>query len=134
MQTKSVRVCDMTGAEGADTAAFGVLGVDYEIDLTPRGETAFDKALRQFITGQGGRVVRRSGKAKIRVATGKKNGRVTKTTAKRVKASANGGPSAGEVRKWAETADLPPGVRVSVRGRLGKDVMDAFRAAHAAAE
>lgn len=140
MQVKNVRVCDMTGDEGADTAAFGIRGVDYEMDLTPQGESAFDKALQEFILGQGARVTGKRAttttKAKIRVAAGKKAGKMPQAgQAKTVSSGAlnasangaqNGTPSADEVRKWAKKA----GVKVSVRGRIGKDAVTAFQAAH----
>jgi hypothetical protein len=99
---------DLTGKESdeAGTHQFSLNGVNYEIDLTPENYDKLDAALRPFIEA------------------GRKLGR-TKTAGRTRRAGADG-PSADEVRTWAREN----GYAVNDRGRVPKEIRDAFDAAH----
>jgi hypothetical protein len=96
---------DLTGTESDEvsTHRFSLNGVEYEIDLTPENYDKLDAALRPFIT-----------KGRKKRATG----RVRKETAP--------GPSAEEVRAWARAN----GHEVNDRGRVPREIREAFEAAH----
>ncbi|MFE0359338.1 Lsr2 family protein [Streptomyces nigra] len=98
---------DLTGAESNEvgTHTFSLNGVYYEIDLTPENYDKLDAALRPFIEG------------------GRKQGRTK--GAPRVRKAAEG-PSTEEVRVWAREN----GYVVSNRGRVAREVREAFDAAH----
>ncbi|MFF9490172.1 Lsr2 family protein [Streptomyces sp. NPDC014676] len=100
---------DLTGAESDEVAThtFSLNGVHYEIDLTPENYDKLDAALRPFIEN------------------GRKLGRTKGTSRIRNKGAAQG-PSAEEVRAWARGN----GFAVNARGRVPKEVLDAFDAAH----
>lgn len=100
-------VSDLSGTDlGTDgvTVSFGYQGVSYEIDLSESEVQDFDKAMAKYI--EAGRRVggRRSG--------GKAPGR-----------SRN---DLGKVREWARAN----GHTVSDRGRIPRNVTDAYDAAH----
>ncbi|MFF4052789.1 Lsr2 family protein [Streptomyces chartreusis] len=99
---------DLTGAESGEvgTHTFSLNGVYYEIDLTPENYDKLDAALRPFIEG------------------GRKQGR-TKGAPRTHKRAAEG-PSAEEVRMWAREN----GYAVNDRGRVPREVREAFDAAH----
>ncbi|MFL4910048.1 Lsr2 family protein [Streptomyces sp. MMS24-I2-30] len=99
---------DLTGTESDEigTHRFSLNGVDYEIDLTPENYDKLDEALRPFIE------------------SGRKLGRVK--GAGRVRRAAAEGPSTEEVRAWAREN----GYEVNDRGRVPKEVRDAFDASH----
>ncbi|GAA2556969.1 MULTISPECIES: histone-like nucleoid-structuring protein Lsr2 [Streptomyces] len=99
---------DLTGAESDEvgTHTFSLNGVYYEIDLTPENYDKLDAALRPFIEN------------------GRKQGRTK--GAPRVRRSAAEGPSAEEVRAWAREN----GFAVNGRGRVPREVREAFEAAH----
>ncbi|MFJ5036116.1 Lsr2 family protein [Streptomyces sp. NPDC088560] len=99
---------DLTGKESDEvsTHAFSLDGVNYEIDLTPENHDKLDAALRPFI--EGGRKLGRA----------KGPGRVRRDTAD--------GPSAEEVRTWAREY----GYEVNARGRVPREIREAFDAAH----
>ncbi|MFF6984357.1 Lsr2 family protein [Streptomyces sp. NPDC008343] len=99
---------DLTGAEAHEvsTHAFSLNGVKYEIDLTPENYDKLDAALRPFI--EKGRKRRRGRKPA------------------RTRGADTAGVSAEEMRAWARQN----GYDVNVRGRIPKEVRDAFEAAH----
>ncbi|MEU3855248.1 Lsr2 family protein [Streptomyces sp. NPDC029554] len=99
---------DLTGAESSEvtTHTFSLNGVNYEIDLTPENYDKLDDALRPFIE------------------KGRKRGRAKGTG--RVRRGSTDGPSAEEVRAWAREN----GHQVNDRGRVPKEIRDAFDAAH----
>ncbi|MEY9988501.1 hypothetical protein ABIE67_000533 [Streptomyces sp. V4I8] len=99
---------DLTGTESDEvsTHRFSLNGVEYEIDLTPENYDKLDAALRPFI--ERGRKI---GRAKYA-------GRARKETVS--------GPSAEEVRAWARAN----GHEVNVRGRVPREIREAFEAAH----
>ncbi|MFD8384871.1 Lsr2 family protein [Streptomyces sp. NPDC059679] len=97
---------DLTGTESDEvsTHRFSLNGVNYEIDLTPENYDKLDDALRPFIE------------------SGRKVGRTKETG--RARRGAVDGPSAEEVRAWAREN----GYEVNDRGRVPKEVRDAFEA------
>jgi hypothetical protein len=99
---------DLTGTESHEisTHRFSLNGVNYEIDLTPDNYDKLDAALRPFIE------------------KGRKLGRGKETS--RTRKAATDGPSAEEVRAWARTN----GHEVNDRGRVPKEIRDAFDASH----
>lgn len=99
---------DLSGTESDEvsTHAFALNGVNYEIDLTPENYDKLDAALRPFIDK-----ARKVGRTK---------------GAGRVRKDAADGPSAEEVRAWARAN----GHEVNDRGRVPKDIREAFDVAH----
>lgn len=103
---------DITGEEASRTMEFAIDGTHYEIDLTDANIEKFNKAIADYVEN-----ARRVGRPR----RGGRGGR----TAGRTSASATGA-SPGEVRQWA----AEQGIEVSERGRIPKDVMAAYAAAH----
>ncbi|MFI8221266.1 Lsr2 family protein [Streptomyces sp. NPDC085932] len=99
---------DLTGAESDEvsTHRFSLNGVEYEIDLTPENYDQLDAALRPFIE-HGRKTGRRKGAAAARRAS-------------------KGESSAEEIRTWARNN----GYDVSDRGRVRREIREAFEAAH----
>lgn len=100
-------VDDYDGSEAAETVAFGLDGVTYEIDLSERNAQSLRDAVRGFAE-----TARRTGGRK---STSTKNGRTTvdpgQTRAIREWAGANGHQTAG-------------------RGRLSSAIVEAYEQAH----
>ncbi|SEE72913.1 Lsr2 protein [Streptomyces sp. 2231.1] len=104
----TVRSDDLTGIESDEvgTHRFSLNGIEYEIDLTPDSYDKLDAALRPFIE------------------KGRKVGRIKVTG--RVRRDAPVGPSAEDVRAWARKN----GYAVNDRGRVPRELREAFQAAH----
>jgi hypothetical protein len=98
---------DLDGSRGAETVAFGLDGVSYEIDLGQPNRARLAGALAPFIAA--GRRVSRSG-------------------GRRRASGAAGGPRVDRavVRAWARET----GLVVSERGRISAEVMSRYEAAH----
>lgn len=92
---------DLDGSEAAETVQFALDGVSYEIDLSEKHAGQLRAALAEWVGN-----ARRTG------------GR--KTSTKRVKAG-----SANDIRAWA----VANGIRVSSRGRVAADVVQAYEKA-----
>ncbi|KQP63439.1 MULTISPECIES: histone-like nucleoid-structuring protein Lsr2 [unclassified Nocardioides] len=104
---------DLDGSEASETVTFGLDGTTYEIDLTDEHATELREALAPYV-GHARKVsgsARRGRKASAGAAT---NG------------SADGGPSAKEIREWARSN----GYEVPDRGRVSAEVREAFDAAN----
>ncbi|MFE2103935.1 Lsr2 family protein [Streptomyces sp. NPDC059468] len=101
---------DLTGTESSEvsTHRFSLNGINYEIDLTPENYDKLDAALRPFIE------------------KGRKLGRTKGAGTGRVRGEPADGPSAEEIRAWAREK----GLEVNDRGRVPKEIRDAFSAAH----
>lgn len=98
---------DLSGTEIDDaspTVRFAFDGSTYEIDLTPDEKAAFHDALALYI------------------ASGR---RVTSPRGRRASAPSDG-PSARDIRAWAQEQ----GLDVPARGRVPAPVVEAYRAAH----
>jgi nucleoid-associated protein Lsr2 len=98
---------DIDGGEAVETIVFGLDGTSYEIDLNKKNAAALRDALASYI-GHG-----------RKVTSGARRGR---------RPSGAGAPkhSAREVRDWARAN----GFKVTERGRVAREVQEAFDAAH----
>ncbi len=104
---QTIYIDDITGKESPEieTHTFALNGVNYEIDLASESYDALADALTPYI--EAGRKVSRA-----------KNGAARK--------SATDGPSAEEMRTWARES----GYEVNDRGRVPRDIREAYEAAH----
>jgi uncharacterized membrane protein len=108
-----VLVDDLDGSEGAETITYTVNGQDYEIDLSEDNAEKFHDALEPYI--QNSREVRRQADTARR-----RDGR---------RRNSGGGSSRDDIpqiRAWAESQ----GMDVSARGRVKKEIIDAYDEAH----
>jgi hypothetical protein len=96
---------DLDGSPGAETVAFSLDGVSYEIDLGQPNRARLADALAPFIAA--GRRVRRGARRAAGPAGGSRVDRAA-------------------VRAWAREA----GLTVSERGRISAEVMSRYEAAH----
>jgi hypothetical protein len=99
---------DIDGRAGAETVTFAYAGRSYEIDLGEKNKAKLEKALEPFI----GAARRASGN---QIAARKTSGR----SASRPTSS---GLDLNAVRRWA----TEQGLVVAKRGRLARNVVDAF--------
>ena len=94
---------DVDGKPAAETVAFGLDGVTYEIDLSEKNARALRKAVEDYVAS-----ARRTGGRKARsttvVATGVDN---------------------RAVRAWAASN----GIELSARGRIPAEIIEKYRAA-----
>jgi hypothetical protein len=115
--TTTTLVDDLDGSEAADTVAFALDGVAYEIDLNEENAEKLREALAGYVASarrvDGGR---RAGRAKVAKAA--KPARGSRTAPDREQTAA--------IREWARAN----GYEVSERGRLSANVLAAFEAAH----
>ncbi|MFF7074505.1 histone-like nucleoid-structuring protein Lsr2 [Streptomyces pseudovenezuelae] len=105
-RTVTIYTDDLTGTEGEDVAThtFSLDGVSYEVDLNPDSYQRLLDALGPFV--QVGRK-----------AVGSRRGGGKKTAT---------GPDAVKVREWAQRQ----GIEVNSRGRVPRDVVEKYEAAH----
>ena len=108
-----VLVDDLDGTEGAETITYSVNGQEYEIDLSEDNAEKFHDALEPYI--QNSREVRRQSEAARR---SRGDGRR--------RSGASGRDDIPQIRAWAEAN----GHEVSTRGRIKKEVLDAYDEAH----
>lgn len=101
---------DIDGSSGAETIEFAYGGVNYAIDLGKKNRSALDKALKPYVSGA--RKVTRRPRAKA-VTRGRKPHAMSST-------------DLSAIRAWASTQ----GIAVADRGRIAKDVVEAYRAAN----
>jgi hypothetical protein len=106
---------DLSGAEipegTGERLGFSIRGVAYEIDLSEGNVAKFDKAFAPYIDAA--RKVRPRGRARTPSPNRKSNSRMSKQ-------------QLTAIRNWANKN----GFRVSTRGRIPGEVVDAFEAAH----
>jgi nucleoid-associated protein Lsr2 len=108
-----VLVDDLDGSEGAETITYAVNGQDYEIDLSEENAQQFYDAFDIYIE-KSRRLERQAAPAR----RGSGNGRR--------RSSASGRDDIPQIRAWAEAN----GHEVSARGRIKKEVIDAYDEAH----
>jgi hypothetical protein len=101
---------DISGEPGDDIAphTFSVDGIFYEIDLGAENYDNFLEALSPYIS------------------KGRKTGTTTKLRGQAKHRAAAPGPDPAKVREWAKEH----GIEVSPRGRVPRDVIEKFNAAH----
>lgn len=112
MAVKNILVDDIDGeSQPAVTVPFAIRGKRYEIDLSRKSESEFDKALKPFISNA--RVVGGASKPQKK----------TVSAPKKTAAAKNGtGRNMEEVRQWAKDT----GRTIAKRGRVSADVLAEF--------
>jgi hypothetical protein len=113
--TTTVKTDDLDGKPAAETITFGLDGLTYEIDLTRKNAAALRRAFQPWQ------------ESARRVPRSSRNG---STNGSRHHGSRRGSQSvpvdAKAVRAWAASN----GIELSPNGRLPKDVLERYRAAH----
>lgn len=105
MAIRQVLVDDLDGGDAVETKTFAYDGVAYEIDLSADNIKKLDRALKPFIDAG-----RKSGRAPTR----------------RTKIGPQSKHDLNAVRAWARGK----GKTVSDRGRIPKDIIEAFNTEH----
>ena len=95
---------DFDGSEGAKTVRFGLDGAEYEVDLKPEHE----ERLRNFLDAY--------------LGVGRK---ITAASRRSRRLSSTPRTDASGIREWARANGYP----INERGRVPKDIMDAYHAA-----
>ena len=113
MARKFMLVDDIDGSEGAETITYTVNDQDYEIDLSEENAQRFYDAFDTYIE-KSRRVERQTAPTR----RGRGNGRR--------RSGASGRDDIPQIRAWAEAN----GHEVSTRGRIKKEVLDAYDEAH----
>ncbi len=109
-----VLVDDIDGKDADETVTFGLDGATYEIDLTSANAAKLRDALAPYIGH-----ARKAGSSSSRRSSGRRS-------STRRSSSADGGPSAREIREWGRAN----GYNLPDRGRVSADVRAAYEAAH----
>ena len=103
---------DLDGSTGAETVTFSYRGTNYEIDLGRKNASAFDKLMKPYLDA-------------ARKVTAARGGRRASSNGRRGSRSRSASDLAA-IREWARVQ----GYKVSDRGRISAEVMDAYNAAH----
>jgi Lsr2 len=111
MAQRIVLMDDIDGSETAETITYTINGQDYEIDLSEENAQRFYDTLGTFIE-KSRRVERQA------APTARRNGRR--------RGGGGGRDDISQIRAWAEAN----GHEVSARGRIKKEVIDAYDEAH----
>jgi hypothetical protein len=98
---------DLDGGIAEETLRFSYRGSDYEIDLSKKNATAFDKAMERF------------------VATARKTKGATPRGTRKASGSGLSRDELAEVRAWATKNKI----KVSPRGRIAADVIARYQSA-----
>ena len=114
MAQKVMLIDDLDQSEGAETIRYSVDGKDYEIDLSEQNAQRFRDALKEFIDAS--REVEQPPVLTLTPA------RATR----RQSSSGSGRDDIAQIRAWAESN----GMDVSARGRIKKEIIEAYDAAH----
>ena len=111
------RLCssnDLDGSEGAETITYSVDGQEYEIDLSEKNAARFRSALQEFIDAS--RTVERPPVMTLAPVR----------SSRRQSSGGSGRDDISQIRAWAEAN----GYEVSARGRIKKEVIDAYDQGH----
>ncbi|WP_410675410.1 histone-like nucleoid-structuring protein Lsr2 [Amycolatopsis sp. cmx-4-68] len=111
---------DLDGGKAAETVAFGLDGVAYEIDLSAENAEALRGGFERFV-----QAARRVGGRRVKVALGQSTGEVTRSSAT---GQGNSREYNQQVREWAAAN----GYEVADRGRLSSEVIEAYETARTA--
>ena len=106
VQTLVTMTDDLDGSKADRTVTFAVDGNSYEIDLSKRNASAFEKALAPYIQAA----------RKVKAPRGRRG----------TGARSQPNIDRAAVREWARTN----GFEISDRGRIPAGVIDAYQAAH----
>jgi hypothetical protein len=115
-QVQVVLVDDLDGGEAEETVSFALDGVSYEIDLNADNAARLREELAPWV-GHARRVGGRSGGSR---SGGRRSGSRSRAS------SSSSGVDTADVREWARKN----GYKVSERGRISAEVMEAYQAAH----
>lgn len=108
-QTTVTLVDDLDGSEAAGQVEFALDGRTYEIDLSEKNSARLRDALAEYVAAArraGGSGRRRAGGAAARPVTDREQNQA--------------------IREWAQNQ----GMKISERGRIPAEVLDAFHKAH----
>ena len=115
MAQRVMLIDDLDGSEGAETITYTVDGQEYEIDLSEKNAERFRSVLQEFIDAS--RTVERP--AVMTLAPVR--------TGRRQSSGGSGRDDIAQIRAWAESQ----GMEVNARGRIKKEIIEAYDAAHA---
>lgn len=110
-----VLVDDLDGGEAAETVSFALDGVTYEIDLSTENAARLRDEMAPWV-GHARRVGGRSGGGR----------RSSRSRSGSSSSSGSSDVDTAAVREWARQN----GHKVSERGRISSEVLEAYRAAH----
>jgi hypothetical protein len=113
MAQRVVLTDDLDGSAATQTLSYMIEGQEYEIDLSEENVQRFHAALEPFVASSR-QVARQAAPARRRSGNGRR------------RSDANGRDDIPQIRAWAEAN----GYEVSARGRIKKDVIDAYDEAH----
>jgi hypothetical protein len=112
--TKTFLVDDIDGStDNVETVQFNAEGTNYEIDLSPENAARLREKLARFV--EAAHPVKPPKAAPAGRGARGKTATVASTR-----------QQTQDIRKWAEEA----GLKVNARGRLSKEIQDAYSAAH----
>jgi Lsr2 len=114
MAQRVVLTDDLDGSEATQTISYTINGQEYEIDLSEENVQRFHEALEPYVTNS--RQVQRQPEP---VRRDRGNGR-------RRRGGGSGRDDIPQIRAWAEAN----GYEVSARGRIKKEIIDAYDEAH----
>jgi uncharacterized membrane protein len=103
---------DLDGSAGAQTVTFGINGRTYQIDLSKKNRTAFEKVLQPYIEASR-REPTRARAPRVAAARGRKPAAVAAA------------PSPTAIREWAAAN----GYEISARGRIPAAIVEAYASA-----
>ncbi len=104
-----ILVDDVDGGEAEETVSFALDGVSYEIDVSAENAEALREAIAPWV----GHARRVGGRSTARRSTRARNGSASRA-------------SLSDIREWAREN----GYKVSDRGRVSAEVMEAYHAAN----
>jgi septation ring formation regulator EzrA len=103
---------DLDGSEAIQTISYTIDGQEYEIDLSEENVQRFHEALEPFVSAS--RQVQRQAAPTRRRGDGRR------------RSGSRWRDDIPQIRAWAESQ----GMEVSARGRIKKEVLDAYDEAH----
>ena len=106
---------DLDGSADAVTVEFSFDGTSYSIDLSTKNRAAFEKALKPYVEAAATTSRSRS-----------RSGSTSRPRSSRRGSSSSTRTDTAAVRAWA----AEQGIEVSERGRISREIVDAYRAAH----
>lgn len=110
MAKTTITTDDLDGSPDAETISFSYAGSDYTIDLAKKNKAAFEKALKPYLDA----------------ATSTSSRRSSRSSSTRSSARRRSSVDTSAVRAWAQEN----GMEVSERGRISREVLEAYHAAH----
>src|SRR4051794_23489053 len=114
MAQKVMLIDDLDGSEGAETITYSVDGQEYEIDLSEKNAEKFRSTMKGYID-----VSRSVERRQVMTLASARSSR-------RQSSGGSGRDDIPQIRAWAESQ----GMDVSARGRVKKEIIDAYDQAH----